>query len=675
MPTLNSLGTGSIAILILVGALGLFVTAVIGIAVLVIRARDRRFRHTSHELSEIKQRLHQGLAQPGISIFAVGRRGVISWFAGRAIPNTRLSMSTAVGAETHDLFAAWPDWLEAIRAALRGETSTTSIVVDDVVLEVACTPFRDDDAQVTEALVVVTDNTEGHHEAERAERLAQMRSRALATINHKLRGQLNGMLGITDLLATTSLTPQQREWNEIVATSGHQLLKFVHHLVEFMELDAERLEPIREPFSLRDAIDRMFERQLVHAKENETTLTARYPLDLSEHFAGDREQIEQVLNLLVGVAIGTNAGGEVMINTDEVAQDTDESLMVITVEDSGRGLNSEAIGRIFDGLESPSAMWSIRSGGTGLELPIARLLARAMGGELTVESRSNVGTTFRFELPLARATLTELAAQGSAIVDSEERTLRILLVDDSVVQAQVATHLLKQLGHEVNVTRNGAEAIELLDAAGDEFDLILTELHMPVLDGFGMTNAIRQRTDAWRDLPVIAVTSDTRRGPRAEALGAGFDAVIEKPLELKSLQGGLARIHSRHTERDETGAPTIDDPVIDELVLARVHELDPDGRDRLVEELITAFLEATPRQLLEARDAALALNATQLEPLVRSIATSCRLLGARRLERRAAWLLRAVEAHDLVTARSAADALTAEFALARRALSAATAAA
>lgn len=654
-------------ILILAGALGLFVFAVITVAVLVVRARDRRFRNTSRELSDIKRRLHQGLAAPGISIFAVGSKGGVSWFAGPAIPGTDLSMRSTVGNEVHDLLTAWPEWLEAVRTSLRGDSARVAVEVDEMVLGIACTPLRNDDAQVIEALVVVTDHTEATREAERAERLAQMRSRALATINHKLRGQLNGMLGVSELLGTTSLTEQQRMWNEIVTGSGHQLLKFVHHLIDYMELDAERFETAPEPFSLREVVDAIVDEHQVQAEHDGTALNARYPLELSEHFSGDREQVQQMLDLLIAVALGTNAGGEVLVNVDEAGRDADESSMVITIEDHGRGLSPDALSRIFDGLESPAAMWSIRSGGTGLELPIARLLARAMGGDLTVESRVNVGTTLRVELPLARATLTELVAQAPA-PSEDGRALHILLVDDSQVQAQVGSHLLRQLGHQVTTASHGAEAIELLDATGDEFDVILTELHMPVLDGFATANAIRERTDAHRDLPIIAVTSDTRRTTRIEALNTGFSGVLEKPLELTTLPRGLAAVGVKIERDEESDLPVIDDPVMDEDALARLRELDPDGTDRLTEELVGAFLDATPRQLLEARDAALALSAAQLDPIVRSITTSCRLLGARRLERRAAWLSRTVEAQDLIAARSAADALTAEFALVRRAL-------
>ncbi|MDA0351989.1 MAG: response regulator [Chloroflexi bacterium] len=533
-----------------------------------------------------------------------------------------------------------------------------------------CTPLRDDTAEISETLVVVTDHTEAQHEADRAERLAAMRSRALATINHKLRGQLNSMLGISELLGTTHLSAKQRAWNGVIASSGQHLLKFVHHLIEFMELDAERFAPVREPFSLRDAMDVTIADHRAGAEAAATTLVARYPLEFAEHFAGDREQVQQILDLLIGVALGTNAGGEVFVNVEEIDHGVEDSLMVLTIEDRGRGLSPEAIDRIFDGLESPSAMWSIRSGGTGLELPIARLLARGMGGDLTVESRINVGTNLRLELPLPRATLIELAARAPSSQTRDARPLHVLLVDDSAVQAEVAGQLLEQLGHQVTFASHGAAAIETLDASPEGIDAILTELHMPVLDGISATNAIRQRTDSYRDLPILAVTSDTRRRARSEALAAGFDGVIEKPLDLASLRDGIAAMRRRTAAAADT-APVIDDPVIDEAVLSRIHDLDPSGEQRLVADLIDAFLDATPRQLLQARDAALALSAPTLDPIARSITTSCRLLGARRLERRTAWLLKSVEAEDLVAARSAADALTAEFALVRRALLAA----
>ena len=652
--------------LIQAGITVFLIAVVTGAALVVIRARERRFRRAHAELSEIKRRMHNGLALSSMSMFTVGRDGVISSFAGRRVPDTRLSMTTCVGLPAEELLRLWPEWWEATLAAQRGAASTLLVEIGEVALEVECGPIRDDEARLTGALVTVRDNTEGHSDHERAERLAEMRSTALATINHKLRGQLNGMLGITDLLRTEPLTDRQEEWLDLAATSGHQLLAFLHHLIALMELEAARMELAEDPFSLREQLDDVISAQRERAEAERTTLALRYPIALSEHFIGDAERVHELMELLLGVALGTNAGGEVLVNIEEQRSDVDESVMVVSVEDRGRGLSAEALTRIFDGLESPSAMWTTRSGGTGLELAVAKLMAGALGGELLVESAKGVGTTLRLKLPLQRTAVVFPArheARGGALNDSAP-ALRVLLVDDSLVQQQVAVSLLKQLGHQVTVANNGAEALEVLDRDG--FDLMITELHMPVTDGFEAT-AVRGREDALAEMPIVAATSDTRSLMRTRAGEFGMDGFLEKPLELDRLRLRLSevrRARSGALAPDASGA----DDVIDREAIARLQALDPSGEAELLRELLGAFLAATPRQLLQIRDAALALDAVQLEPVLQSVATSCRLLGARRMERACERLRRAVDEGELLAARSSADALMAEFNGLRRSL-------
>ena len=354
------------------------------------------------------------------------------------------------------------------------------------------------------------------------------------------------------------------------------------------------------------------------------------------------------------------------MNIEEQRGGVDESVMVVSVEDRGRGLSAEALTRIFDGLDSPSAMWTTRSGGTGLELAVAKLMAGALGGELLVESAKGVGTTLRLKLPLQRTAVVFPArheARGGALNDSAP-ALRVLLVDDSLVQQQVAVSLLKQLGHQVTVANNGAEALEVLDRDG--FDLMITELHMPVTDGFEAT-AVRGREDALAEMPIVAATSDTRSLMRTRAGEFGMDGFLEKPLELDRLRLRLSevrRARSGASAPDASGA----DGVIDREAIAQLQALDPSGEAELLRELLGAFLAATPRQLLQIRDAALALDAVQLEPVLQSVATSCRLLGARRMERACERLQRAVDEGELLAARSSAGALMAEFNGLRRSL-------
>ena len=654
------------------------VAVVVGAAVIVVRARERRFRRAHAELSELKRRMHEGLALSSMSMFTVGRDGIIGSFVGRRVPDTRLSMTTCVGLPAQELLRMWPEWWDATLSAQRGTASTLLVEIGDVALEVACGPIRDDAAQTTGALITVRDNTEGHSDHERAERLAEVRSTALAVINHKLRGQLNGMLGITDLLlrgtqgndssaGADGARAHEEEWLKLAATSGHQLLGFLQHLIELMELEAGRMELVDAPFSLRDQLDELVGAQRERAEAERTTLALRYPLALSEHFIGAGAHVRELIELLLGVALGTNAGGQVTLNVDERRGDLDQSVMVVSVEDRGRGLSAEALGRIFDGLDSPSAMWTTRSGGTGLELAVAKLMAGALGGELRVESAKGVGTTLCLELPLERTAVvfpTRAGASGASRSDEEAAALRVLLVDDSRIQQQVAVSLLEQLGHTTTVVSNGAEALEALDRG--EFDVMITELHMPVTDGFEAAAAIRGREDAVATLPILAATSDTRWLMRTRAMEAGMDGFVEKPLELDRLRVHLLRL--QETKRATAGEPGNEVDVLDREAIERLEALDPSGEAALLQELLTAFLAATPRQLLQIRDAALALDVAQLEGPLSSVMASCRLLGAHRMQRACERLQRAVESGELLAARSSSDALMAEFSGLRRAL-------
>jgi len=294
-------------------------------------------------------------------------------------------------------------------------------------------------------------------------------------------------------------------------------------------------------------------------------------------------------------------------------------------------------------------------------------MAGALGGELAVESAKGLGTTLRLRLPLERTSVVypSTDAEHDGATSEEDAKLRVLLVDDSKVQQQVAVSLLEQLGHEVTVASNGAEALEVLDGAA--FDLMVTELHMPVTDGFETTAAIRGRTDASGEMPILAVTSDTRPAMHQRSDAIGMDGFLEKPLELGRLRSQLRAVRSARIAVTSAGAAGADD-VIDRAAIGRLEELDPSGDAELLNELLGAFLAATPRQLLQIRDAALELDMEQLEAPLRSVTTSCRLLGTRRMERACSQLRRAVEQGELLEARAGVDALMAEFNSVRRAL-------
>ena len=526
-------------------------------------------------------------------------------------------------------------------------------------LDVSCSPRFHDGGRVAEAIVTFRNATEEQRERERAERLAEVRSLTLAVMNYRMRSQMNGIVGTTDLLASSDLGEAEGEWIAVANASGHQLMTFVEHLIAFLELDAERREPIIAPFSLRQLVDDAVADHLPRATEDGTTLLARYPLAQHEQFLGDRDLLRELIDLLLSVAIGTNRGGRVVINVDEDARGASDSMLTISVEDSGRGLRAAALERVFDDFDSESAMWALRSGGSGLELPVARRLSLLLGGELSVESEPDVGTTFHLKITLERSLDAPPPERPPAPPPPPGalRPGRVLVVDDGELQRRVARTMLERLGQSVTLASNGAEAIAALDAV--PFDIVFTELHMPHMDGFETAAAIRSRVDGQSTVPIIALTADTRLESRRRCLSVGMDGVLTKPLETRALEAVLRKQYARPRAVPRHAAARRD--ALDDAVLQRLRAIDAESGEGALDALVRAFLADAPLQLEEIDNAAADDDLERLRPLSATFAASSRMLGARHLQQLADALHRAVAGGDGEATRTANAALRAEF--------------
>jgi signal transduction histidine kinase/CheY-like chemotaxis protein len=651
--------------------MGIMIALAIGYVVLVTagaivigRARERGHRRRQHETAQMRRRLHHGLALTGISILAVDSRETVRWQTGPDIDAPHLRSSEATGHAVRDVFGGWDDAQRIVRSALGGRRSRAVSDFDEQVLEVAGTPIYGDDGLVSEAIVTVRDVTITHRETERAERLARMRSTALGTISHKIRGHLNGVLGMAELLRASSLSVQQRDWLDLSTGSSQQLLTFVDQLVELLELDAAPPAIEAEAFSIRELADQVVERHRSRARADGTTFAARYDLDLPDSLAGDRARIERAVDLMVSVALRTNAGGQVVVNVTEDDRTAEGATVVIAVEDRGRGLSPDALARMFDGLESPSAMWASRSEGTGLELPIARLLMRAMGGDLVVESQPGTGTTLRAHLHLGRAVAWDVDDHhpGPALVSFRREHLRVLVVDDSRVQGRVARSLLEQLGHEVTLAASGMEALKLLDQG--DYDLVLTELHMPEIDGFELARRIAADKGT-SGVPVAALTSDVRAELQQRASEAGMAGFFQKPVDFEVFAAALQRIDEAaarsQPEPDETAGS------LDPTRISDLRALEREG-DAEVTELIDVFLTTTPAQLVDAAEAVQRGDIVRLTTLLDLVHVSSELVGATRMEELCLEASQSLVTFDMNGARSCIEALGREFAHVRRLL-------
>ena len=378
-----------------------------------------------------------------------------------------------------------------------------------------------------------------HAAAERARNAAEQanetKSRFLAVVSHELRTPLNGVMGVLQLLDDGRLSEAQRNYLATAAASGDTLIGLIDTILEYarLEASAEVLESrdFRLDQLIETAVDLLRPQALAKGLIFDLACDASVRTDVH----GDPVRLNRVLLNVIGNAIKFTSDGRIGLRAS-IAQQQAGYRLNLTVEDTGIGIAPEMHERIFEDFVQADDSVARRFGGTGLGLAIARRLARLMGGDLTVESTPGSGSAFHLAMPLKPAE-GRPSAPGIAD-DSVSPPLRVLLVDDDPVNCEVGQAMLRRLGHQAVVARNGTSAVE--QAGREAFDVILMDLHMPDMDGVEATQRIR-KLPLPRFPRIIALTADVSERSRERFSQAGIHTIIGKPILLKTLRDALAR--------------------------------------------------------------------------------------------------------------------------------------
>nr|WP_209980726.1 ATP-binding protein [Azospirillum picis] len=398
-----------------------------------------------------------------------------------------------------------------------------------------------------------------------AENASLAKSRFLAMMSHELRTPMTAVIGMGDLLSGTGLTDQQKAFVKTLRSSAGTLMTILNDVLDFSKIEAGQLTLEQIDFSLPRLVEDVVQLFLVRAAAKGLVLSASIADDTPRHVRGDPTRLRQILFNLVSNAIKFTHHGTIEIavwSPDPPppsagiagAPDGPQPLTLrFEVQDSGIGMTAEQRGRLFDAFVQADASTNRKYGGTGLGLAICKRLVEAMGGEITVSSIAGRGSTFRFsiEARTAEAPPTgELASPPTLPAGDEPAAtlvaLRLLLAEDNDINRMLITAMMTRLGHRIDAVSDGRAVLDAIQAA--DYDALILDMEMPVLDGRSTARAIRRMDGPVARIPIVGLSADALPEHRDGHMAAGLDAYLTKPIDWEQLNAVLVDMAVRPRE-------------------------------------------------------------------------------------------------------------------------------
>ena len=380
---------------------------------------------------------------------------------------------------------------------------------------------------------------------EAADAASKSKSEFIAVISHELRTPMNGVLGCVELLRDHALEQEAAHLVETIGSSSELLLGIINDILDFLSLDSGKLAVRKQVFSPRVIVQAVVQslEPLGHSGDNR--LLTKIHDAVPEFVESDPVRIQQVLTNLVGNGLKFTQGGVIEISVDVESSHDDRYELCWKVRDTGPGIAPEVQNLIFEPFFQGDPSSTRKVGGSGLGLAICQKLARVMNGSMGMESTVGEGTTFWLTIPVTAARRPEVKVARRTVSETADAPFRILLVEDNVVNQQVAKRMLDRAGATVVLAEDGLDAIERFSA--ERFDLVLMDCHMPRMDGYEATLRLRaiEKTTNVSPTPVVALTANVQPQDVEACLECGMNQVLAKPVRRDELLELLAQIETR----------------------------------------------------------------------------------------------------------------------------------
>ncbi|MBN1767034.1 MAG: response regulator [Prolixibacteraceae bacterium] len=428
------------------------------------------------------------------------------------------------------------------------------------------------------------------HSTRIAEDAVKAKQQFLSNMSHEIRTPMNAIIGFTKVLLKTELTAQQTEYLAAIKLSGKSLIVLINDILDLAKVDAGKMVFEQIPFKLSQSISAMLHLFEPKIQEKNLKLVKEYDDRIPEMLLGDPVRLHQIVINLLSNAVKFTSNGQIVVKVNLLKEDDEQVKIEFAVSDTGIGIANDKLDKIFENFQQAYSGASRLFGGTGLGLAIVKQLVEPQGGNIHVISEIDVGSTFSFSLTFKKTDAEAEYEAEDVEVDLDIKGLKILVVEDIVLNQLLMKTILEDFGFTCDIAGNGEIAIEKLKTKA--YDAILMDLQMPVMNGFKATEHIRATMHS--TIPIIALTADVTTVDLAKCKAVGMNDYIAKPVDERILHNKIVGLVKKMAQNlSNTKEELIISPIlkcIDLAYLNRRTKSDPD----LMMQMITLYLEQIP---------------------------------------------------------------------------------
>jgi CheY-like chemotaxis protein/anti-sigma regulatory factor (Ser/Thr protein kinase) len=401
---------------------------------------------------------------------------------------------------------------------------------------------------------------------------------------------------MSGILADTEISETQKQYINAIQSSSKSLMVIVNDILDMSKLESGKFSAEFIPFDLRAILDPLYTTYLLRTDEKGIAFSVEYPNDMPKWLFGDPTRLGQILNNLISNAIKFTDTGKVTLNIT-IEKKGKHNEFCFSVTDTGIGIDKEKLKSIFEFFSQEDNTITRRFGGTGLGLAISKSISELLGGEITVESEKNVGSTFQFRVIMPEA--SEQLKNETNIVLTDLKGKTVLIVEDNELNRFLAVTILKKWGANIHIAVNGEEAVKAVSDL--EIDIVLMDIQMPVMDGVAAAIAIRSELKS--NVPIIALTANALESEKEKCWQAGMNEYITKPYNPEFLREKIIFLTENNSKSEDQNS--------EQISLDSLHTLVNGSKDQMIR-MTNVFLNQIEKHFNELK---LALNENDLEQI------------------------------------------------------------